>query len=89
MFESLLDALDKELRIALNASITGLVATTRARLEDMVVEVAKERTKGLAEVAEERAKGLARGAIARDREHADAPSSARRARRAQYRRLTL
>jgi hypothetical protein len=59
MFESLLDALDRELRTALNASVTGLVATARARLEDAVAEVAKERAKGLAEVAEERAKGLA------------------------------
>jgi N-acetylneuraminic acid mutarotase len=71
MFDSLLDALDKELRTALNASVTGLVATARARLEDMVVEVAKERAKGLAEVAEERAKGLAevdarRGELSRE-----------------------
>jgi hypothetical protein len=59
MFESLLDALDSELRTALNETVTGLIATTRVRLEDMVAEVDKERTKGLAEVAEERTNGLA------------------------------
>jgi hypothetical protein len=68
MFEALLDALDRELRTALNASFTGLVATARVRLEDMVAEVAKERAKGLAEVAEERTKGLAarRGELSRE-----------------------
>jgi DNA-binding IclR family transcriptional regulator len=59
MFESLLDALDSELRTALNESVTGLIATTRVRLEDMVAEVDTERTKGLAEVTEERTNGLA------------------------------
>jgi hypothetical protein len=59
MFDSLLDALDSELRTALNASVTGLIAMARARLEDMVAEIAKERAKGIAEVAEERTKGLA------------------------------
>jgi hypothetical protein len=71
MFDSLLDALDRELRTALDASVTGLVATARARLEDMVAEAAKERAKGLAEVAKERAKGLAevdarRGELSRE-----------------------
>jgi hypothetical protein len=59
MFDSLLDALDMELRTALNASVIGLVATARARLDVAVAEVAKEGAKGLVEVAEERTRGLA------------------------------
>jgi hypothetical protein len=59
MFDNMLDALESELRDALNTAVTGLVATARTRLQGAVAEVAKERAKGLAEVAEERAKGLA------------------------------
>jgi hypothetical protein len=55
MFESLLDALEGELRAALNATVTGLVASARTRLEEAVAEVAKERSKGLADIAQERA----------------------------------
>jgi hypothetical protein len=50
MFDSLLDALEKELHGALAKVVTGLVTTVRTRLEDAVAEVAKERAKGLAEV---------------------------------------
>jgi hypothetical protein len=55
MFDAILDALESELRAALNTAVTGLVATARTRLEEAVAEVAKERAKGLAEVAQERA----------------------------------
>jgi hypothetical protein len=55
MFDAILDALESELRAALNTAVTGLVATARTRLEEAVAEVAKDRTKGLAEVAQERA----------------------------------
>jgi hypothetical protein len=54
MFESMLGALESELRAALNTAVTGLVAMARTRLEEAVAEVAKERAKGLAEVAQER-----------------------------------
>ena len=50
MFDSLLDALEKDLRAALNTTVTGLVATARTRLEGALAELAKERAKGLAEV---------------------------------------
>jgi hypothetical protein len=59
MLDALLDALESELRAALNTTVTGLVATARTRLEEAVAEVAKERAKVLSEVAEERAKSLA------------------------------
>jgi hypothetical protein len=55
MFNTILDALESELRAALNTAVTGLVATARTRLEEAVAEIAKERAKGLAEVAQERA----------------------------------
>jgi hypothetical protein len=55
MFDAILDALESELRAALNIAVTGLVATARTRLEEAVAEVAKERAKGLAEVAQEKA----------------------------------
>jgi hypothetical protein len=50
MFDTLLDALEEELHTALQAAVTGFVATARARLEIAVVGLAEERTKGLAEV---------------------------------------
>jgi hypothetical protein len=59
MFESLLDALEKELHAALSTAVAGLVATARVRLDDAVAKVVEERAKGLAKVAEMRAKGLA------------------------------
>ena len=59
MFDALLNQLERELQAALKTAVTGLVATSRARLEAAVAELAKERAKGLAEVAEERAEGLA------------------------------
>jgi N-acetylneuraminic acid mutarotase len=52
---SMLDALEKELRATLNATVKTFVATARTRLESAVAEVAKERAKGLAIVAKERA----------------------------------
>jgi hypothetical protein len=54
MFESHLDALETELRTAVNTAITSLVATARKRFEDVVAEVATERAKGLAEVGARR-----------------------------------
>jgi hypothetical protein len=59
MFDALLSQLEKELRTALGACVTELVATARTRLEGAVEDVVKERSQGLAEVAEERAQGLA------------------------------
>jgi N-acetylneuraminic acid mutarotase len=55
MFDSLLDALEKELHEALATVVTGLVTTARTRLEGAVAEVAKERAKGLAEVDAQKA----------------------------------
>jgi hypothetical protein len=55
MFDSVLDALEKELRAALDSAVTGLVAMARTRLDSAVAGVAKERAEGLAEVAKERA----------------------------------
>jgi hypothetical protein len=74
--DSMLDALEKELRAALNTTITGFVAMARSQLEDAVAEVTKERTQGLAEVAEERAKGLAD--VAKERAAALAMADVRR-----------
>jgi hypothetical protein len=54
MFVAILDELESELRAALNTAVAGLVATARARLEEAVAEVAKERAKGLADVAREK-----------------------------------
>jgi hypothetical protein len=48
--DSLLNALEVELRNALNTAVKGLVATARTRLESAVAELAKEHAKGLAEV---------------------------------------
>jgi N-acetylneuraminic acid mutarotase len=59
MFDSLLDALEKELYSALSTAVTGLVATARTRLEGAGAEVAEKRAHDLAEVAKERAEGLA------------------------------
>jgi hypothetical protein len=59
MFDSLLDALGRELQAALSTAVAGLVTTARTRLEGAVTEVAEERVKGLAEVAKERAASLA------------------------------
>jgi hypothetical protein len=55
MFDAILDALESELRAALNTAVTGLVATARTRLEEAVAKVAKERAEGLTEVAQESA----------------------------------
>jgi hypothetical protein len=57
--DALLDALGQELQVALNAAVTGLVATARTRLEDAVAEIANERALGLAKPTEELAKGFA------------------------------
>jgi hypothetical protein len=57
--EALLDALEKELRAALETIVTGSVATARARLEGAVAKVAIERAKGIDEVAKERITALA------------------------------
>jgi hypothetical protein len=57
--DSMLDALERELRAALTTCVTGFVATARQKFESAVAEVAKERAKGLAEVAEERTAALA------------------------------
>jgi hypothetical protein len=59
MFDSLLDALERELQAALSTAVTGLVATARTQLDNAVAEVAEERMKGLAEVAKERASAFA------------------------------
>jgi hypothetical protein len=59
MFDAMLDSLKRELRAALNSSVTELVATARTRLEAAIAEVAEERAHGLAEVAMERAAALA------------------------------
>jgi hypothetical protein len=59
MFDALLSQLEKDLRTALGACVTELVATARTRLEGAVADVAKERADGLVEVAKERAQGLA------------------------------
>jgi hypothetical protein len=57
--DSMLDALETELRTALNTFVTGLLATARTRLEGAVAEVAEERAIWLAEVSEERTKAVA------------------------------
>jgi N-acetylneuraminic acid mutarotase len=54
MFEVLLTKLESDLRTGFDQAVAGLVATTRRQLDDVLAEVAKERTKGLAEVAQER-----------------------------------
>jgi hypothetical protein len=54
MFDSMLAALEEELRADFNTALAGLVATARTRLEGAVAEVAKERAKGLAEVAKQK-----------------------------------
>jgi hypothetical protein len=59
MFDALLSQLEKDLRTALGACVTELVATARTRLEGAVADVVKERAQGIAEVAKERAQGLA------------------------------
>jgi hypothetical protein len=51
-----LSKLEKELGNSLDTCVTGMVATARAQLEATLVEVAKERSEGLAEVTMERAK---------------------------------
>jgi hypothetical protein len=48
--DSMLDALEKELRAALDTAISGLVAMARMRLEGAVAEMAKERASALAMV---------------------------------------
>jgi hypothetical protein len=47
---SVCDALERELRDALAAAVTVLVATARARLEGAMAAIAEERAKSLAEV---------------------------------------
>jgi hypothetical protein len=59
MFDALLSQLETDLRTALGACVTELVATARTRLEGAVADVVKERAQGLAEVAKMRAQGLA------------------------------
>jgi hypothetical protein len=49
---ALMVVMERELRAALDATVTNFVATARVRLEGAVAEVAEERAKGLAEVAE-------------------------------------
>jgi chorismate mutase len=55
MFDALLTKLGTDLRTAFDKSLTGLVATARTQLDAALVEVAKERAKGLADVAKEKA----------------------------------
>jgi hypothetical protein len=59
MFDALLSQLETDLRDALGACVTGLVATARERLEGAHADLAIKRAEGLAKVAEERTKGLA------------------------------
>jgi hypothetical protein len=59
MFDDMLSQLEADLRAALGACVTELVAMTRAQLEGAHADITKERAKGLAEVAEEREKALA------------------------------
>jgi hypothetical protein len=73
---SMLDALEKELRATLDATVTTFVATARTRLEGALTEVADERAAALAEVAEERTKGLTE--VADERAAALAEVDARR-----------
>jgi uncharacterized membrane protein YqjE len=49
--DALMVAMEKELRAALDATVTIFVAMARTRLEVAVAEVAEERAKRLAEVA--------------------------------------
>jgi N-acetylneuraminic acid mutarotase len=55
MFESLVDALERELQVAIGTAVTGLVAAARTQFEDAVAEISKERAKGRAELDVERA----------------------------------
>jgi hypothetical protein len=55
LVEPLLAALEQELRADFNKALLGLLTIARTRLENALVEVAKERAKGLAEVAEQKA----------------------------------
>jgi hypothetical protein len=66
MFDTLLDALEKELQAALDTVVQGLMATARTQLRDAVAEVAEERTKGFAELAKERAQSLAEVDVRRE-----------------------
>jgi hypothetical protein len=67
----MLDALQKEVRDALDETVKMFVAAARTRLEVALEDVAKVRAKGFAEVAEERTAALAevdarRGELARE-----------------------
>jgi hypothetical protein len=55
LFDSLLAALEQELRADFHKALAGLLATARTRLEGALAEVAKERAHGLAEVATNKA----------------------------------
>jgi N-acetylneuraminic acid mutarotase len=55
LVEPLLAALEQELRADFNKALVGLLTTARTRLENALVEVAKERANGLAEVATQKA----------------------------------
>jgi chorismate mutase len=55
MFDALLSTLESDLQTAFEESLRGLVATARTQLDAALVEVAKERAKGLAEIAREKA----------------------------------
>jgi hypothetical protein len=54
LVEPLMAALEQELRADFHNALVGLLATTRARLEDALADVAKERENGLQEVATQR-----------------------------------
>jgi hypothetical protein len=54
LFDSLLAALEEELRADFHKALAGLITTARTRLEVALVEVAQERAKGQAEVAKEK-----------------------------------
>jgi N-acetylneuraminic acid mutarotase len=54
MFDALLTKLETDLRTAFDGALTGLVATARTQLDNVIAEVTRERAKGLAEVAREK-----------------------------------
>jgi hypothetical protein len=55
LFDSLLTDLEQELQTGLSTAVAGFVAMARTRLEGALVEVDRERAKGLKEIAKERA----------------------------------
>jgi hypothetical protein len=58
LFDSLLVALEEELRAEFHKALTRLLAKARMRLDEALAKVAKERVKGLADVDARRAEML-------------------------------